>query len=63
MLMHPLDAILGSRTSDAILLPWFGTAYGGYSWRTVMLLWIWYYNSFATDYKRYEINSVNKVYK
>ena len=34
-----------------------------------MLLWFWYCkwriladNSFATDYKRYEINSVNKVY-
>ena len=35
-----------------------------------MLLWFWYCkwqiladNSFATGYKRYEINSVNKVYR
>ena len=34
-----------------------------------MLLWFWYCkwriladNSFATGYKRYEINSVNKLY-
>ena len=42
MVISPLDAILSSRTSVAILLPWFGTAYGRYSWRIGMLLWLWY---------------------
>ena len=69
MVIYSLNAILSSRTMVAILLPWFGSAYGGYSQRIVMLLWLWYCKwqkipsqRIVMDYKRYEINSVNKVY-
>ena len=42
MVILTLDAILSSRTSAATPSPWFGTAYGGYSRRNMMLLWLWY---------------------
>ena len=48
MVILTLDAILSSRTSIAT--------------SSLMVLQM-ADNSFATDYKRYEINSVNKVYK
>ena len=62
MVITPLDAILSSRTSVALV--WYCI------WRiftencdvTMVMVLQMVENSFATDYKRYEINSVNKVY-
>ena len=39
MVILTLDAILSSRTSVATSSSWFGTAYGRYSRRKMMLLW------------------------
>ena len=67
MVIHSSDAILSSRTTVAMVLPWFSTAYDGYSQRIVMLLWYCKWRKIPSqrivmDYRRYEINLVNKVY-